>query len=211
MAVLPFWQQLVLNAVGPLISVIVGSLIVGVLVQWITRRAQNRREDRQLRDQLIGRVTETASLLHFEIQRYFRAKNRERRSRKELVALQQELEQAFLTCRREGTVLENRLLAYFASDEPRRLWHQVIDRLSVRYYFQIGALTPKLLAENVGSDHSGLEVEDLKDVDSVAKGFGEHLKRVTRAILDERFRHPTLIDRIIGRYRDKTRGRVGAK
>ena len=71
-----FWQQFILNAVGPLITILGGYLIVGLLVARITREAQDRREERQLRDHLISEATENAGLLHFEIQRYYRAKKK---------------------------------------------------------------------------------------------------------------------------------------
>lgn len=100
-----------------------------------------------------------------------------------------ELDQAFLSFRRAGVVLENRLLAYFASDEPRRLWHQIIDRLAVRYYKHIGGLKDSILEDNAGPEHSGLSIEELKRTQSVADTFRPSLQDLTQKILDEPFRH----------------------
>ena|SRR5258708_2037630 len=78
-----FWQKLLLQSVGPLITAVVGTLIIGTFVAWITRRAQERRagsqlqEERiraqnQLRLQLIGQMTEAASSLYMATQNYRR-------------------------------------------------------------------------------------------------------------------------------------------
>src|SRR5438094_879726 len=134
-----FEQQLALNAIGPAIAVVFGSIFAAGLIAWLTRRAQDRREERALRDRLINEVTEKASALHFEIQRFYRARTAPRHD--DLKVRRQDLDATYAESRLAGVVLENRLLAYFADDEPRRLCHQLWDRLAVRYYFQVGRLT----------------------------------------------------------------------
>jgi fluoride ion exporter CrcB/FEX len=52
-----FWYQAGLNAVGPFVTAIVGSLLIGILVQAITRGAQERRAARELRYALIAELT----------------------------------------------------------------------------------------------------------------------------------------------------------
>jgi hypothetical protein len=44
-----FWYQAGLNAVGPLVTAVVGSLLIGLVVAAISRAAQNRRAARALR------------------------------------------------------------------------------------------------------------------------------------------------------------------
>jgi hypothetical protein len=69
------------------VAAVVGSLIIGTFVDWITRKAQERRADNQLRDeriraqnqlrlQLIGEMTETASALYIATtQKFWRKKD----------------------------------------------------------------------------------------------------------------------------------------
>jgi hypothetical protein len=44
----PFWQELLLNSIGPLVTVVIGSLIVGTFAASITRSAQDRRTETDL-------------------------------------------------------------------------------------------------------------------------------------------------------------------
>jgi hypothetical protein len=62
-----------LQLISPIITATVGTLIIGSLAAWITRRAQDRRVNNQLRHQLVTQMTEAASTFHFEAQRYRRA------------------------------------------------------------------------------------------------------------------------------------------
>jgi hypothetical protein len=59
---------------GALTAAIVGGLIVGSFVNWITRRAQDRRESYELRRELITEMTEPVSALVYAITHYRRAK-----------------------------------------------------------------------------------------------------------------------------------------
>jgi hypothetical protein len=81
----PFSERLTLAIVGPLVTVILGTLIIGGLIQLITSRSQNRRakeeqrleqrrSDNNLRHELLSDMTEAASALYLATQRYWRAK-----------------------------------------------------------------------------------------------------------------------------------------
>ena len=69
-----FWYQAGLNAVGPFVTAIVGSLFIGILVQTITRGAQERRAARELRYALIAELTGVAAKMHVVLQIYQRTK-----------------------------------------------------------------------------------------------------------------------------------------
>lgn len=75
MANAAFWRSVVLQAIGPLITVFVGSLVIGPLAAGITARVQRRREEQQLRHDLIVGMAETTSALYLATQRYWRAKD----------------------------------------------------------------------------------------------------------------------------------------
>jgi hypothetical protein len=105
-----------------------------------------------------------------------------------LKALRAQLEETFVTSRRASIVLENRLVAYFKSDKPRRLWHQLWDRLTVRYYNQIDRLSQTILQDNAGDERSGLSPEELRDFKFLSDTFRRSLKELTMSIADEPFR-----------------------
>jgi hypothetical protein len=67
-------EKLLLQSVGPLVTAVVGTLIIGTFVTWITRKVQERRAEYQLRIQLIDQMTETASSLYMTTQNYWRKK-----------------------------------------------------------------------------------------------------------------------------------------
>ena len=90
-----FWEKLLLQSVGPLVTAVVGTLIIGLFVAWITRKAQERRADYQLREeriraenqlrlQLIGQMTEAASSLYMATQHFWRKKDVEKIGNDEL-------------------------------------------------------------------------------------------------------------------------------
>ena len=70
-----FWERLILAVVGPLLTALVGTLIIGLFVAWVTRRGQQRcadiereedriRAEHALRISLIDQMSEAASGLY---------------------------------------------------------------------------------------------------------------------------------------------------
>jgi hypothetical protein len=53
----PFWQKTILEAIGSLVGVVVGTLFIGMFAAHITQRTQRRREEYQLREQLVTQMT----------------------------------------------------------------------------------------------------------------------------------------------------------
>ena len=189
-----FWQKVVLQAVGPLVTAVVGTLIVGTFVAWITRQAQERRADSQLREerirsdnqlrlQLIAQMTDAASALYMTAQNYWRKKDRENVRGEELLEHRRVLEKQYRESRIAGEVIERRLDAYFSTDEPRLLWHGTMDLLTVRYFNLIDLMTDALLNDNAGEEHSGLTVEQLRNQKLLLTTYREKLVAATRAVL----------------------------
>jgi hypothetical protein len=180
-----FWEKLILAIAGPLVTAGVGGLVVG----WITRLAQERRADNQLKEerlraqnqlrlQLISQMTEAASSLYMATQNFWRKKERENVGNDVLNQQRVELDQQYRTSRVIGEVIESRLEAYFLSTDqktnPKTLWHATMDLLTVRYFTVIGLVTEQLLKDNAGDKHSGLSVEELKIPKTVLDTY--HLK-----------------------------------
>ncbi len=190
-----FWEKLLLQSVGPLVTAVVGTLIIGTFVAWITRKAQERRADNQLREertraeyqlrlQLIGQMTEVASSLYMATQNFWRKKNVEKVGSEELDQHRKELDQQYRASRVLGEVIERRLEAYFLSSDPKVLWHATMDLLTVRYFHLIGLTTDNLLRANAGEEHTGLSVEQLTDQKLVLQTYREKLITSARAVLN---------------------------
>jgi hypothetical protein len=194
-----FWEKLLLQSVGPLLTAVVGTLIIGTFVAWITRKAQERRADNQLREertraeyqlrlQLIGQMTEVASSLYMATQNFWRKRNVERVGSEELDQHRKELDQQYRASRVLGEVIERRLEAYFLSSDPKVLWHATMDLLTVRYFHLIGLTTDNLLRANAGAEHTGLSVEQLTDQKLVLQTYREKLITSARAVLNRPIR-----------------------
>jgi hypothetical protein len=205
-----FGERLLLQAVGPVITTVLGTLIFGIFVAWIARKAQDRRSDNQLRDerirsdnqlreerirsenelrmQLIRQMTEAASSLYIATQDFWRKKNDDKVEKDELAKCRAELDQQYRASRVLGEVLERQLEAYFLPNTPKVLWHGTMDLLTIRYFHLIDRTTEPLLKANAGVEHTGLTTEQLKDQPLVLKTYRERLPESARAVLREPIR-----------------------
>jgi hypothetical protein len=181
----PFWQRAVLAAIGPIVAALVGTLGIGLFAARITERAQQRRRDRDLREQIIVEMTQIAGGLYFETQRYWRATARETTPPERLTALRMSLDERYSSARVAGEALEMRLRVYFSTDRPRQLWHATMDLVTVRYYQVIDLATDGLLNANAGPEHSGLTVDQLRDVKLLLDSYRARILETARAVLDE--------------------------
>jgi hypothetical protein len=119
-----------------------------------------------IRDELVTAVTEASSSLYLQTQRYWRAA-RHGVDDEELKRHRDDLNRQYYATREQGTVLEARCSAAFASDVPRLLCHRLMDLLTVRYFdlTEAGGASDRLLEINSGPQHSGLGVEELRRPD----------------------------------------------
>ncbi len=194
-----FFEKVFLQCIGPLVSAIVGTLIIGGLLSSITRRAQERRADSQLREarfraehllriELISQMTEAASALYMACQHFWRKKERESAAQEALLQFRQELDQQYRQSRVAGEVLERKLEAFFPSRNPRALWHATMDLLTVRYFHLIGLDTDTLLQNNAGEEHSGLSAAQLRDQALLLKTYRNTLVKAADSVLSEAIR-----------------------
>jgi hypothetical protein len=181
----PFWQRAVLAVISPLVAAFVGTLGIGLFAAWITERIQLRRQDRSLREQIIVEMTQTASGIYIETQRYWRATRIESVTPDRIAELRMSLDERYLSAHVAGEALEMRLRIYFETDKPRLLWHATRDLLTVRYFQMIDLATDGLLQRNSGPEHSGLTVDELKKPQLVLDTYRKRLLEATRAVLSE--------------------------
>jgi hypothetical protein len=180
-----FWQRVVIATIGPLVAALVGTLGVGLLAARITERFQLRRQDRSLREQIIVEMTQTASGISIETQRFWRATKIETMTPDRIAELRKSLDERYLSAHVAGDALEMRLRVYFETDKPRLLWHATRDLLTVRYFQLIGLATDGLLQRNSGPEHSGLTIDELKNPQLVLEAYRKRLLEATRAVLSE--------------------------
>jgi hypothetical protein len=120
-----FWQDVVLQLIGPVFATIVGTAILGFVAQRIARQTQDKREMLRIRDGFISDATEAAVGLYVATQRYWRAKRAhddddEHLSDEELAHERAVLDQQYRDSRVAGETLESRLYAYYKDDTPRQ-------------------------------------------------------------------------------------------
>jgi hypothetical protein len=113
----------------------------------------------------------------------------------------EELDRQYLDTRVDGTVLEQRLRAYFDDDRPRDddatrpavLWHSTLDLLAVRYFDLTGQATETLLHANEkvpGSYHSGLTIEELRNRDLVNREYERRRDTAMKSVLTRKIERP---------------------
>lgn len=179
-AALSFAEQIVANLVGPALTVILGTLIIGFWANRIARNAQARREDHALRERLLTQVTEAATRLYIATQRFWRAKKREPTD--QLEELREALDEQYQETRVSGMALEQLLGLHFEEPEPKRLCHRVMDLLTIRYFQLTSGATVTLREKNKGEDHTGLSVIELKNSRMVLEKYHETLAELVAAI-----------------------------
>jgi hypothetical protein len=183
-----FWQQATLNAIGPLTTAVVGLLLVGLAINFVTRAVQDRRAANELKYGLISEITETASTLYHHIVQYDRAKIDP--ADEEYKRLRKKLLDQYPTSRAQAEVLQARLTVYFEDPRVAVAWHAVRDCLTVRYYHEVsGAETEhwdQISDENrkgyKKGYHTGLSPDDLTNPDKVKNAYKCHLKTTAKLI-----------------------------
>lgn len=216
-----FWEKVAIQAVGPLVTVLIGGLVVwGVtyLIQEsrdakLRTRAEaranaeidrdRRARDDALRHELVTRLTEAAGPLYLMTQHYWRAKreasnapaNEGLKAAKE--AIREKLDEQYLRSRASGEALEFQLKGYFENAQPCEQWHRVQDLLTVRYFQLVDGANDNLYRENEGEGHTGLKVDQMKNPKNVLDGYRREMRKLIEGI----FKHE-----LSSRSRDETTG-----
>ena len=153
-------------------------------------------------------MTQVASALYFQTQRYWRATDPKSPVKplpdaEQVAAIRQSLDECYQASRIAGEAIEARLKLLFERKEvykgmteeavaegkksvPWRLWHAVMDLLTVRYFQLLKGDTDGLLKMNSGPDHSFLTTEQLKNPKTVLDAYRQRLFEATKAVLNSR-------------------------
>jgi hypothetical protein len=193
-----FLRQAELNAVGPLVTAVVGGLIVVLAVYLITTTLQARRSATELKHQLISEMTEAASTLYQAIGAYYRALEAlglpagfvPAKNDHELLDLRNRVLGCYPLARVSQEVLEARLRAYFADNRVPVAWHAVRDCLLVLYNLALGGSVKRWdLVESQNAKgyqeryHTGLSVKQLAEWSTVYGAYARHLKAAATFVL----------------------------
>ncbi|GAA1993567.1 hypothetical protein GCM10009817_39840 [Terrabacter lapilli] len=140
-----FSQQVLLNLVGPALTIVVGTVAVGGLVSWLQRRRESRLDRQNL----------TVEMFQIAYGFYIPVEDARRRVRYGTPEPASEvLDSAFQEFRVAGRTIEARLRVPEQGDEQvtsRWVWHCVLDLLTLLYFHQRypGQRTTDLIAGQV--------------------------------------------------------------
>ena len=212
----PLWERIVVAAVGPAITVLIGGLAVWLLTSSVQRRreradlrraearedALRQREeharDDALRHELVAQMSASAAALYLLTQHYWRTKKHlhnhpdDEAAEVALEGLRSRLDAEYLAQRAAGDALEHRLAGFFDSDAPRREWHRVQDLLTLRYFQLVDRATVRLYEDNEGPDHSGLRSEEMSDPKNITRAYRVAMDRAVDLVFTEPLRSRSL-------------------
>jgi hypothetical protein len=105
-------ERMLVAATGPVVTALLALLVVN----WVTARAQRRKDAYEARERLASEVTETANTLYMALQAFWRAARdvplSQRASSPGLAEDRRRLEETYLSARTAGQVLEQKLQIY---------------------------------------------------------------------------------------------------
>lgn len=125
----PFWEQILLNAIGPVVTVALGTLVIGSTVAWL----QRRREARQTLRDLTVDMFQVAFAFYTCVE-----VARRQRQYHEVETPAQDLDAAYQEFVVAGRSIEARLRVASPHQESqvntRWLWHCVLDLLTCLFF-----------------------------------------------------------------------------
>lgn len=170
-----FLEQFVLQLVSP----VVGTALIGTAAAVIARRYQDRRLDREVRMNLVSRVSNIVQAIHVELSFYERWVRHSRPSPGEHQSRRAEVDKSFLQHRTNLGVLQTEIDAYFGqASEPGTLLHRLTDLTMLRYAIILAlprSQVMELIAHLGQPGHSGYSVEELQDFMSAPKATGTEI------------------------------------
>ena len=177
-----YLQQLSLVVISPLY----GTVLIGGTVAFITRRNQDRRQDRQFRMDLVSRLTDIAYRIHTDLSFYERWERHSSPDPKERNSRRCIIDDKFIAERTRLGALQAEIDAYFGSNnKPGMRLHQLTDLTMLRYAVILGVPHSQLveLVDHLGQPgHSGYSHDQLNDLLSCPKPADTTIWEATKEI-----------------------------
>jgi len=178
----PFWQDLLLSFVGPLLVAIIGTVLLGLWATRVTQGWQARKEDAELRESLIRELLEASSSLYLALRHYEYLVDYPE-SWRDMPAERKNLDDTYVRARTAGDAIEYRLLARFASEDLPRKWHSMMDLLSARYVQLAGAPPDSYLPKFEGPEHTTLSSAELASPERIFERYKDYARQLPVLIL----------------------------
>lgn len=171
----PFWQDLILSLLAPLATAVVSTFLLGLWAAWITQRWQARKEDAALRETLIRELLETSSALYLAL-RHHENLSKYPEACRDIPQERVALDEVYTRTRTTGDAIEYRLVAHFASEDPARKWHSMMDLLTTRYLQLVGSSPDSYLKVLEGPQHTTLSATELASPERIFEHYKEFAK-----------------------------------
>ena len=159
-------DQLLVAVAGPLLTAVLGLLVAN----FVTKRAQQRREVQEARQELAHEVADCATSLYLELQAFWRSAEpvplKQRGTSEALADKRKQLAERYTQERLRGRLVEQRILVCFADERPRQRWHATMELLSTRYLLLLegdGEKRKAIRRRKAGNQHTGLSADELND------------------------------------------------
>jgi hypothetical protein len=189
----PLWERLLVAGTGAAITVIFGTLIVGIFLQKRTTRDEDRRQF-GLRQDLVQEMTRITITTKMAIVIYKGERrradatptaSRTKLGEEQLDKLRVNLDELYSKYRGDAGAMDHRLRAHFDLKELCRQWHSLVDLLTVRYHNACELDAEAMRNANAGDEHSGLSIQQLGDDEIIDKSIDRALEHATRIVLKE--------------------------
>ena len=184
----PFWQQLILSLLVPLITAVIGTFLLGLWAAWITRRWQERKEDAALRESLIRELLETSSALYLALRHYEHLTDYPE-SWRDMPNERKALDEVYMRTRTAGDAIQYRLMAHFESRDLTSKWHSMMDLLTTRYFQLVGSPPDSYLKVLEGPRHTTLSSAELASPERIFERYKEFAEQLPGLILSTPLAH----------------------
>jgi len=186
----PFWQLAILQSIGPLNTVLIGTLAIGLWASRITAQTQQRREYQQFRHDLIVEMGRDSQRPPSRDAAVLAGQDRDNATADQLQTLRTWLDERYHEIRVHGQALETRLGVAFRFRDAKRHWHATMDLLSVRNFQLTDPKNDAALDANAGEEHSGLSGAELRNPKTVLDAYHQRLGQVVNAVRSQVGRGP---------------------
>jgi hypothetical protein len=181
-----FWEQFLLQLVSP----VAGTALIGGAAAVLARRYQDRRLDRQIRMDLVSRVSEVVCAIHTMLSFYERWVRHSRPAPEDREVRRADVDRDFIGQRSKLSVLQTETDAYFGqASEPGILLHRLADLTMLRYAIILalpGSQVTEMIDHLGRPGHSGFSVAQLGEFLATPQPSGTQIWAPT-ATIEEAF------------------------
>jgi hypothetical protein len=117
----------------PLIVLLVGAVVTGLLVPTLTRRWQDRQKELELKTQLVSELSQSTMEIIMAVQYFHLAARGQRQGDTDLTSLGQELNQAYREWEVKSSVIGTKLQSYFSTTTIPTEWSQFSETIGWFY------------------------------------------------------------------------------